>query len=637
MGLAASQARLLTITARKADCEFQSMSISHQKIALARDMEKISDEYQAALNKTKLVYDYYGSGLSQINLDYNMLMTPSVYNDYYPKLVTDSTNKVVLNAQYAAAARKAGIPAEGYLGTPSSAVRNRFIEALCDNNAISVSTAASIKSVTYNNAIGLGNFFSYNTSTKDITYEELLELIAKNSVSTKDYGVLLGGGVTYDVTKVDDDYGLQWGAIFRNIRKEKTEFGDDSHKRSDGMQVSGGLYIDGNLTNQYEAGGSSLPATITLTDLLKDESQYMLALTERAGMQRAIETLAVSQRVIVGRGENDPSFLNWMTDQFASVLGGVSTNDQALQYAYDQVYDLLYPNENVQNVYADWHDSGKHGDDSDGYGIYGRSRKTIGDKSAVGDSNDSSMTALAEASTNVSWHWKNDSSNDTRNAAADYLGFVTGYNEKNGNTNGQNKNTHGSTAINLNNLAKVFLTAYVEYLQGLDNTNYSYNMAAKNTQHLYEAKNDDIFTIAWDSGVDSGDENAMAAFYDTLFNLICSSGWTENDKLSTDSAYMQEMLKTGAVYISSINNDGYYYQGSYNTDTYISEIADTEAIAQAEAKYNSEKTKIENKENRLDVKMKNLDTEISSLTTEYDTVKSVISKSIEKSFKRYDA
>ena len=37
------------------------------------------------------------------------------------------------------------------------------------------------------------------------------------------------------------------------------------------------------------------------------------------------------------------------------------------------------------------------------------------------------------------------------------------------------------------------------------------------------------------------------------------------------------------------------------------------------------------------MKMKNLDTEISSLTTEYDTVKSVISKNIEKGFKRYQA
>ena len=67
------------------------------------------------------------------------------------------------------------------------------------------------------------------------------------------------------------------------------------------------------------------------------------------------------------------------------------------------------------------------------------------------------------------------------------------------------------------------------------------------------------------------------------------------------------------------------------------EVADEEAIAKAEAKYNTEKTRIENKEQTIDLKMKNLDTEISSLTTEYDTTKGIISKAIEKGFKRYEA
>ena len=98
-----------------------------------------------------------------------------------------------------------------------------------------------------------------------------------------------------------------------------------------------------------------------------------------------------------------------------------------------------------------------------------------------------------------------------------------------------------------------------------------------------------------------------------------------------------EMLKSGMAFISSISDDGYYYQGNYSTDKYILEVTDDEAISKAEAKYNTEKTKIENKEDTIDLKMKNLDTEISSLTTEYDTTKSIISKSIEKSFKRYDA
>ena len=128
MGLATAQARLLTITARKSDCEFLSMSYSHQKIALSRNMEKVSTEYQNALNQTKLVYDYTGTNSSDMDLTYGLLMSPSVYNDYYPKLVTDSKNRVILNSSYAAAARAAGIPAEGLSGTPSSDVRNKFIE-----------------------------------------------------------------------------------------------------------------------------------------------------------------------------------------------------------------------------------------------------------------------------------------------------------------------------------------------------------------------------------------------------------------------------------------------------------------------------------------------------------------------------
>ena len=61
------------------------------------------------------------------------------------------------------------------------------------------------------------------------------------------------------------------------------------------------------------------------------------------------------------------------------------------------------------------------------------------------------------------------------------------------------------------------------------------------------------------------------------------------------------------------------------------------AKTEIEIECDGEKQKINAKENIIDMKMKNLDTEISALTTEYDTVKSVIDKNIEKTFKRYDA
>ena len=94
MGLAAGQARLLTITSRKSDCEFASMRLSHQKIALSRELADLSNEYQNSLNQSKLVYDYYGSGDISNPLNYDLLMTPSALNDFMPTLVTDSLGRV---------------------------------------------------------------------------------------------------------------------------------------------------------------------------------------------------------------------------------------------------------------------------------------------------------------------------------------------------------------------------------------------------------------------------------------------------------------------------------------------------------------------------------------------------------------
>ena len=236
MGLAASQARLLTITARKADCEFLSMSLSHQKLALSRNMEKVSSEYQESLNKTKLVYDYYGSGDSEMDLTYGLLMSPSIYNDYYPKMVTDSKNRMVLNSAYAEAARAAGIPAEGFLGTASSTVRNKFISALADIGAISTTQAATIQGITFNNTMGFGNSITASQSYTDVSYEQLLELFDIYAISTNEdlsgevwngyncpkleLGAAQNGGgkpfryTTYEDGKITMSYGEELSVVF---------------------------------------------------------------------------------------------------------------------------------------------------------------------------------------------------------------------------------------------------------------------------------------------------------------------------------------------------------------------------------------------------------------------------------------
>ena len=54
MGMAASQARLLSITARIHDVEYQAQSIQNAKIQLATQEDKAYREYNAALEATTL-------------------------------------------------------------------------------------------------------------------------------------------------------------------------------------------------------------------------------------------------------------------------------------------------------------------------------------------------------------------------------------------------------------------------------------------------------------------------------------------------------------------------------------------------------------------------------------------------------
>ena len=85
MGLAASQARLLSITSRMADNELRSQLINNAKMRLTADTSKVSDEYIAALNRTQLMFtnfDLEGNEVYQ-DLTFNSLTAYSSYNTQY--------------------------------------------------------------------------------------------------------------------------------------------------------------------------------------------------------------------------------------------------------------------------------------------------------------------------------------------------------------------------------------------------------------------------------------------------------------------------------------------------------------------------------------------------------------------------
>lgn len=85
MGMAASQARLLSITSRMSDNELRSQLINNAKMRLTTDSSKASEKYLAALNATQLMFSNYSlTGDSQYQqLTFNSLTAYSAYNNQY--------------------------------------------------------------------------------------------------------------------------------------------------------------------------------------------------------------------------------------------------------------------------------------------------------------------------------------------------------------------------------------------------------------------------------------------------------------------------------------------------------------------------------------------------------------------------
>ncbi len=85
MGLAASQARLLSITSRMADNELRSQTINNAKMRLASESALASENYINALNNANMMFTNYaadGTAMTQA-LTYNSLMSYSSYNNQY--------------------------------------------------------------------------------------------------------------------------------------------------------------------------------------------------------------------------------------------------------------------------------------------------------------------------------------------------------------------------------------------------------------------------------------------------------------------------------------------------------------------------------------------------------------------------
>jgi len=124
-----------------------------------------------------------------------------------------------------------------------------------------------------------------------------------------------------------------------------------------------------------------------------------------------------------------------------------------------------------------------------------------------------------------------------------------------------------------------------------------------------------------------------------------------DDQLLNSADWLKFALEQGIV---TINKAQYYNPGTtegtaedvlseritwasttYGSMSEVSEVEDQVAIARAEAEYTKKLNEIESKDKQYDIDIKKLDTEHNALQTEYESIQNVIQKNVDRSFKAF--
>ncbi len=717
MGLAASQARFLCLTARKADCEHKSLALAQEKLNITEKMSLISNEYAQAMNATKLMWSPDGMA-GDFGLSYGLLMTPSAANDYDPYMITTPSGAIVLNSAYKAAAEAAGIDKMGGVGSLKQ--RDKFISALIALGVVTSETAKSITGYDYEPTLttdkdgnmkidladpaggidtklidwqphaGLGDepkvkggaaagtledlILSENIGQKLVDWASILVYSDKQMSETEYESETKRLSDLYSMVKngLSDKASLE--LITAQLVKDMAEYSNanvgkqDTQEYKDTMKKlelldkyviyynnDSSKIVDDDGSDVENVDGSSSISRADAWELIKKqiEADYKKYADFDKDQVRKLEDGFNIKENDLDYGDNGSKtysivvngVINHYKDELKSLtLGDILSNDIVLMAnTQNYIKEIDYSKDPPEPKYA------TNAETPDLFskaalklldklaGILGYN--STGYASNVGlNVDDASSRALSFAYSMTkntylkvgSIEQNGSRGNDhamTENSA--YLNANT-YNRLGALKDGSD---YKYLAVDLSHMMEVFLTYYENALSGssspyvvgksmdtsklvTDNSAYKYIMNDQTEEMPMEQKNAD--------------------FFDKLYNNILEHGW-RYDAAIDDSEYLETVLKNGRYSMSSLNADGYYYQTRYNETGYMVEVSDTDAIARAEAEFKAMKAELTFKEDEIDLKTKKLDAEIASISAEVDSVKNIITKSIEKTFTMFSS
>lgn len=695
MGLAASQARLLTLTARLADNELRSQTINNAKMRLATQSSQASENYINALNNATLKfanYDETGNAMSQ-DLTYNALTAYSSYNTQYG--LVNSAGQILVSEQEAKMFTQANGNLNAYLLAHGleytttyfnelGAIKNDAYPTPFNNISVADMKKYYEQYGSYENSVEVenyqNNYTEYIKATNTLVKASSAFLDTYLKANTNNDEIVQDASGNISMKSLENDNNLA-----SLVQKFKNAFTKNSNNYNIETLYNNGLIseaVKNELTNRINAysyeNGNVKYTEDTALSIPRDADEN----------GNRVYTLDNGVEVTVG-ADGYVSIVNYdkASEFYSNTAAEGSSCTFTLTYPKDitgnpkkltlkdfvnQMSYTLSGNENGEDYNVTKYFK-LDGDNTEENPYKLTTSAYITDPSTVREMMNSTtdeifnlIVSSANYENFAELLYQMNSTNTLPNGI-DLTKDIEGLNKNLGEvladytsskynflTNIFNADSSKIVEEDLKNGAEAFkdedgnpVTVTPENLTNIDfvlqylrakglTQSASFDTVIKEylVEQIVEVYGEPKY--AWvdnnDAG-NTGNADAKAQWYTNLFNRMNQGFKALENGLASSKEWIEYALESGIVSLEQVDKNFKWNGLSYKTCIKITEETDEAAVTKAEAEYNRAMNDIEAKDNIFDIELKNIDTEHSALQTEYDSIKGVIDKNISRTFK----
>lgn len=687
MGMAAGQARLLSITSRMSDNELRAQVINNNKMRLATQSSQVSEAYVTALNEAQMMFtNYDANNMSSYQpLTYNALTAYNPYNNQY--ILTNSSGNVLLSETDAVNYRNANGNLENFLkaygiernttyfsnlaqqykegqGIPykTGIVDEKGMEELGyitvpnNANATAKEIAAHIQGLYegmddklhpgYMDAVSSDDYFQYTKLLGEFSNKQddflgvIAQVMSEKLENLKSFGLSAGEKNLSEILS-----GLTDGELDKNLKMLKElqtlifmastySWGkaginiDNTNKSEEDIKEYEKAIADmkffGDIQTQLQANSSDNISEKLTQDNFKFENKKVYTTDSKVYFEFDDSNNLTINWNAVDNSRNDTLSVTCKEDS-------EHPNEYMYDFTYDRVNYTLYVNKDYLNPTASFTE-------------FELRMEHPNSAESVKSTCEQIISSLRSSIYSV-WDPNRFKPSINELGNAEYTAYTSAGKDLSLKIFGFDVGEDYYANLDDIEWIKDVLDNGIDITNGENTKHYNCSDDKKNAfEKIYDAYLLDCIMNTYGepkyTWIDKNNPNEngeiKAQWYENLFNRIKSGGYKVlQDGLASSNEWIQFAFESGIVTMEQVDANKNWQPLIYSNCSDITEQTNDAAVTKAEAEYKSAMNKIENKDKRYDLELKNIDTEHNSLQTEYESIKTAIDKNIERTFKLY--